>query len=185
MATWTGWESQFLTRAGIVVTPPNKRFLDEWAARATSNCPNNPIDLGVQVKGSSNCAAGTGFNPHTQRYPSHTSAAHAFAVELDQSYAKALRAALNSGNPFQYSGFQNVVSDLVTWGSDKFANYYLGQMTGGSGSGGSTGQAPHTHSGWAHLRRVVNHDFHTTLRDSEKTTNAALRSLARAHKVKG
>ena len=43
---------------------------------------------------------------------------------------------------------------------------------------------PHTHSGWQSLRKTVNHHGPKALHDAHNTTNAALRNLARARKVR-
>lgn len=186
MSTWSGWQSQFLRAANIVVTPPNMRFLTSWSNNAATGCRNNPVDLAIQAPGASDCAKLTGIFPHAQHYSSHASAATAFDTELRMKFAAALRAALNSGNVYQSDNANDVASVLVSWGSPDFANVYLNtaQHQGGGGGGGTGTKAPHTHHGYADLRRTVEHRLPASLRRSHKLTESALRSLGRGRRVK-
>lgn len=186
MATWTGWQIQFFNAANILNTPPNQRFLSAWASHATSpSCKNNPIDLSHARSGSSNCAKNTGINPWTQRYTSHGNAAAAFDAEIHAAWAHAILSALNSGNPFQVKNYSDVGSALVSWGSVKMFNWYMGQMQSGSGSGsGSGGVAPQTHRAWSDLQRSIDKRLPAALRSAEKASLAALRASGRARKVR-
>lgn len=186
MPTWNGWQSQFLHAAGILETPPNLRFLNNWASHATSNCKNNPIDLTHRTTGSTNCAKATGVFPQYQTYSSHARAASAFAWEVKYDPFQALFNALDSGNPFQVANPSDVGSVLVSWGSVKFFNWYMAQIQSGGGGGGGTGggDGPGAHKGWVNLRRSVNHKMPKSLHASERNIQAALRSLGHAHKVK-
>jgi hypothetical protein len=186
VATWSGWQAQFLRRAGIIVTPPNMNLLTLWSQNAHRSCRNNPIDLTHPLGGSSNCGASTGIFPHEQNYTSHAQAATAFSDEIHMPFAKALLDALNSGNPFDVAHPSPVGSVFVSWGSPAMLNAYLNHGSGsggGSGGGGGT-KASHTHTGWHDLRRSVNHNMPKSIRHSVKLTNAALRALGHGRKVR-
>jgi len=185
VATWSGWQAQFLHAAGLLDTPPSRRFLTEWAQNATHNCGNNPIDLSEPMPGARNCADNTGVLPKVKRYQDHTQAANAFKFELLYPWADAIRRALDSGNPYQFKGSDEVVSDLISWGSVKYANVYAAATTGAGGGGGGGGaHAPHTLGGWKDLRHSVNVHLPATLRQSNRYTVRALQALARARKVR-
>ena len=187
MATWANWRNEFLNHAGILVTPPNRTFLGDWANHATTNCPNNPIDLALTVGGSTNCHKLPGILLQAQHYTTHAHAAEAFKREVNLQAFKAILGALNSGNPYQVTNYQDVASALVSWGSDKFATFYLNKATGGppGGGGGASTKAPRTHTGWTHLRHVTNREIAPSLHKSTKYTRAALRALGRTRKVHG
>lgn len=186
MATWSGWQNQFLLAARIIETPPNRDFLTEWARHASSpQCRDNPIDLHVKVGGSSDCDHPAGFTHWTQAYTSHAHAATAFSDQVNSNQFAAILDTLGTGNPWQDSGYQEVHKALLAWPSVNFAAYYLNRMTGGgSGGGGKGGKAPHAHTGWTDLRHSVNHNMPKALRSSEEHTRAALRALSKARKVR-
>lgn len=186
MATWSGWQNQFLLAAKIIETPPNRDFLTEWAKHASSpQCHNNPIDLHAKVGGSNNCDHPAGFSYWTQAYTTHAHAATAFADQVNSNEYAAILDTLGTGNPWQDPGYQNVYKALKAWPSNNFAAWYLAKMQAAAGGGsGGKGQAAHTHAGWQDLRKVVNHRMPAALRTSKKHTDAAWRSLSRARKVR-
>jgi len=187
MATWSGWQNQFLLAAKIINTPPNRDFLTEWAKHASSpQCRDNPIDLHVKVGGSTNCDKPAGFTNWTQAYTTHAHAASAFAQQVNSNQFAAILDTLGTGNPWQDPGYQQVHKALLAWPSVNFAAWYLNKMTGGSGGGGGGGggKAARAHSGWNDLRRTVNHKMPKALSASQRNTNAALRSLSHARKVR-
>ncbi len=187
MATWSGWENQFLQRAGIIETPPNRTFLGAWAQHAPGSCKNNPVDLSTAVRGSTRCGATVAGFGRSQNYGTHAQAAHAFQIQVDTSWVQPLKAALNTGNPFQIGDRTAVIAVLKRWGSQQFATWYENATTagggGGSGGGSTTGQS--AHKGWNQIRRSVNHRMPHAINASEHNIRAALRSLGHAHKVKG
>ena len=186
MATWSGWQQQFLLAAGVVDTPPNRDFLTEWAKHASSpQCARNPIDLHHQVGGSTNCDHPAGFAYWTQAYKTHANAATAFRDQLNQNLYLAISDTLGTGNPWQDPGYKLVHKALLAWPSNNFAAYYLNRMTssGGPGGGGG-GKSAAAHSGWKHLRRSLNQHMPKALRTSQHNTSAALRSLSRGRKVR-
>lgn len=186
MATWGGWIIQLLGAAGIINTPPNQTFMEQWAAHDGPACKNAPVTLSTKVQGSTRCGATVTPLGRTQNYPTHAAAAHAFALQMALARMKPLRAALNSGNPFQIGDRSGAVSALRAWGSPSFADWYLNANSDGTtgGGSGSSGKAPHAHSGWQHLRTVVNHRMPKALRQSEQHTAAALRALGKGRKVR-
>lgn len=186
MGTWTGWQNQFLNAAGIIETPPNRDLLTSWAKNAHSSCGNNPIDLSHKLTGATKCANNTGINPTTWKYTSHTQAANAFKAEIHASWAAALLKAMNTGNPYQVSYYNDVGSVFVSWGSDKMLNVYLAAATGSQPSnpppitGGNTG----VHKGWHSVQQSLNHKWPSALNRAERELRVALRSVSKARKVR-
>lgn len=185
-ATWSGWVIQFLNRANVINTPPNQRFMSAWANHAPGSCRNNPITLSTSVAGSTRCGDTVAGFGRTQNYGTHAEAAHAFQIQMHTSWVKPLLDAMNTGNPFQIDNRDPVVAVLKRWGSPTFADWYASAPAGGGGGGGggSSTKAPHTHTGWHDLRRSVNQKTPATIRQSQKYTRAALRSLGRGRKVR-
>lgn len=161
--------------------------MTEWASHDNPSCKNSPITLSTKVKGSSNCGATVTPVGHTQSYATHANAVHAWTVQIKESFAKPIRDAIGTGNPFQISDRAPVVAALKHWGSPGFAAWYTNatdQGTTGSGGNPST-KAPHTHSGYHDLQHTWQHNLPAALDKSGRLTQAALRHLGRAHKVKG
>jgi hypothetical protein len=185
VTTWNGWQAEFLNAAHLLVTPPNIRFLTDWAAHANSpSCRNNPIDLYWPQPGSGNCVKPAGFSTWTQHYATHATAAHAFSLEIHTSDFAAIRAALNTGNPFQDPTVDPVVQALRAWGSTNFATWYSNQRGGtGGGGGGRTAIAPNTHKAWHDLQTSINKRVPDALRESRHLRAQTLRNIGRAHKV--
>jgi hypothetical protein len=186
VTTWPGWQIQFLAAARILNTPPNQRLLTSWAAHASApTCRNNPIDLSVKLSGSVDCASLPAITPKAQRYLSHVQAATAFRDEIHLPGARALLAAMQTGNPYQVSDPGAVASSLSWWGSQRFANTYLAAATGGSGGGGGGGHgvAPSTHRAWHDLQRSVNKAVPSAVRDSRRLRRQTLRDIAKVRRL--
>lgn len=187
MSTWSGWVDEFLTAARIINTPPNQRFMSEWASHANSpNCRRNPVDLHYGMGSSTNCVKPAGRDFWTQNYATHGDAAAAFAHQVNSTRFGAILDTLGSGNPFQDPGYKQVVAALNDWSSSLFAQWYLDQVqsSSGGGGGGSSTSAPHTHTGWHDLRRTVNRKLPHAIAQQVRLQRAALRSLGRGHKVR-
>lgn len=185
MATWSGWEDQFLKVAGLPTTAANRRFLDQWANHVESNCGNNPIDLTHKLTGSTDCARLPAITPKAQHYTSHAQAAQAFLFEIDGTNVKQLRNALESGDPFSVNNTGIVSEQIDFWGSTTFARFYFNETASAPGRGGSTAAFHDSHAlaGWADIRHSVNHNMPKALHDSQRLTRTALRRLGRARKV--
>ena len=186
MPTWSGWINQLLDAAGIIVTPPNRTFMSEWASHDKNPCANAPIVLSAFVQGATRCGATVTDFGYTYKYPSHAAAAHAFDIQTHNARAKPLLDALNTGNPFQIGDRSQVVAVLKHWGSPAFATWYANATTDGTtgGGGGGGGKASRAHGGWQDLRRSVNHRMPAALRKSGANSSAALRALSKARKVR-
>jgi hypothetical protein len=184
--TWSGWIIQFLNRANILNTPPNQTFMSEWASHSPGSCHFNPIILSTKVAGSSRCGDTVAGFGRTQNYGTHAEAAHAFSIQMHTAWVKPLLDALNSGNPFQIGDRSKVIAVLKRWGDEGFASWYANANTDGTGGGGGGGgsKSAAAHSGWKHLRRIVNQHMPKALRTSERNTAAALRSISRGRKVR-
>src|SRR5690242_11730495 len=154
MATWSGWQLEFLTAARIRNTPPNQQFLTDWAAHANSpSCRRNPIDLHAKVGGSGNCVKPAGFSWWTQHYATHADAAEAFSRQVNALEFGAILDTLGSGNPFDDPGYKQVATALDKWGSTNFAAWYLAQTQ--PTTGGDSGAATGIHKGWHDLQRSL------------------------------
>jgi hypothetical protein len=186
MATWSGWQNEFLNRANIIVTPPNRDLLDSWAKNAHTDCTNNPIDLSHQLAGATNCGTLPGIFAHAKHYTSHAQAATAFNDEIHAAFARALLDAMNTGNPYQVSNASDVGSVFVSWGSDKMLNVYLNAAAAGGPGAPPPGGSGSTdiHHGWNSVRRSLNKNWPHSLNTSERNVHAALRSLSHSRKVK-
>lgn len=138
------------------------------------------------MQGSTRCGATVAGFGRTQNYATHQEAAHAFQLSIDSSLAAPIKAALNTGNPFQISNRAPVVQALKDWGSPTFATWYQNATTDGTtGTGGQPNtRAPHTHSGYHDLQRTWQHNLPTALHKSGNLTNGALRSISHGRKVK-
>ena len=182
MATWSGWDTDFLAAASLPNTAANRRFMDDWANNATApGCANNPIDLTHKETGSKNCHATGQTGVSIQRYTNHTWARTAFNTEIHSGKYAHLLAALKSGNPYTVKDAGAVASDLGSWTSVKFGNTYLAEtQTGGT----SASFAPHATRGWADLQRSINRGGPTALRKISGFSRATSTTLARRRRVK-
>lgn len=181
MPTWTGWQTQFLRAAGVIVTPPNLHLLNAWANHAATNCARNPIDLSATRPGSSDCAALRNLTPKAQRYTSHASAAAAFHDELHDGFARPLLAAMNTGNPYDVDNSQEVANVFLAWGSDAMHDAYLKGIPAQTDSGSTS--APGVHKGWSDIRHSINKKAPASLTASHKQIAAALRLTAKARRL--
>lgn len=186
MGVWAGWEAEFLTAAQVPDTAQNRRFLDDWHSHAETNCGNNPVDLSALVSGSTDCASLPAINAKAQHYTTHGNAAHAFYVQTHANYAKALLAALKSGNPYTVGNTGTVAQDLSAWGSQAFSQTYFNETANAPGRGGAV---PGVHDarllhGWRSLQGSLGPNMRHALASSAKSRRAALQSLARARRVR-
>lgn len=186
MPTWSGWVNDFLNSAGVIITPPNRTFMEEWAKHAPGSCKNNPIDLTKAVAGSTRCGATVGGFGRSQNYPTHADASRAFRLQMFTDWVLPLADALGTGNPFQIPDRAAAVAVLERWASPSFASWYKNAnadgTTGGSGSGGAFDA--HGLGGWRALQHSINHNLPHALRTSKANTNAALRAVSKGRKVK-
>lgn len=186
MPTWSGWIIQFLNAAHTLNTPPNQTFMSEWASHDHPSCKNSPITLSTKVTGSSNCGATVTPMGHTQQYSTHQQAAHAFNLQIHVPVVNDILKALDTGNPFQISNRDPVVTALHTWGSPGFAQWYKNATgQGGTGGGGGvSGRAPDIMTAWRQLQHSINKDLPHAVKQSRRMTQEALRELHRSHKVR-
>lgn len=185
MTTWGGWQTEFLTAAQVPNTTNNRRFLDDWASHAETNCRNNPVDLSAKVSGSTNCHSLPAITARAQNYTTHGNAAHAFYVQTHAGSSKALLAALASGNPYTVDDTGAVATDLSAWGSQGFAQRYFAETAGQRGGGGGGGPtAPHSTKAWGQLQNQVNRQLPTTLRKVSGLQAATSTTLRRRRRVR-
>jgi hypothetical protein len=187
VATWSGWENQLLSKAGLPTTAANRQFLDIWAQQADTNCQNNPIDISHVNTGSFNCKRLTPTR-QAQGYATHATAALAFQSEISSGNFPTLFSQLNSGHPFSDATETTVqvgANELAAWGSIGFSKNFpfVYPPHAQPGGGGGSLNIPHAHKGWADLRHSVNVKLPAKLRDSQKLGQSALHQLAKTRKV--
>jgi len=186
---WQGWETAVLNAGGWPVTPDNVRFLQEWHPYEKSNCGYNPLNTTLPTKGSTNCVHVPKSNLWVQNYISKSSGAKATAVTFQGPFYPNIQAALQQGNPYVYPAPQALADEITTWGTPKYAAFYLQQVTGVTTPPPSPATAsasiPSGHSGWGDLRNSVNRHLPTQLARSQALRMAALRALAGRARVKG
>lgn len=182
-ATWDGWQADFLGAAGIIVTPPNMDFLGDWHAHAPGTCNFNPIDLSTAAGKSTRCGATVAGFGRTQNYPTHADAEQAFKHQITAASMKPLKAALDTGNPFQIGDRASAVAAIVKWGSPQFAAWYKTATASGQTGGSKGSSTADLMGGWHSLRRSLNRNWRRGLNRGEHNLNAALRSLSHSRKV--
>lgn len=183
-ATWDGWQADLLGAAGIIVTPPNMDFLSDWHAHAPGSCNFNPIDLSTSVSGSTRCGATVAGFGRTQNYGTHAQAETAFKRQVTAASMKALKAALDTGNPFQIGDRTAAVAAIVKWGSPQFAAWYKTATSSGQTGGSKGSGTADLMGGWHSLQRSLNRNWRRDLNRGERSLHAALRSLGHSRKVR-
>lgn len=186
MSVWSGWEADLLSHSSVPNTANNRRFLDDWHARAETNCNNNPIDLSVDTPGATQCAPLATTGGHARNYATSGDAVHAFSVQINQAAYHDLKVAMLTGNPYTADNTGVAAGDIAAWGSESFAQWYFSQTANAPGRGGGPVpvNAPQAHKGWADMRRSVNHHWPQALAASDRHIRIALRSIGKARKVR-
>lgn len=182
MATWPGWQAQLLLAAGLPNSSNNVSFLTDWHNHANTNCGNNPVDISLNISGASPCKLTSNPNHRARNYANRDQAAGQFAAQIHSGSYPTLLAVLRDSNPYDLDRYPQVTANLDTWGSGKFADWYSTKLSNLVAGGNIA--APRAHNGWADLRRSANRKGPAALRDSDRLTNAALRSLSRVRKVR-
>lgn len=182
--TWGGWQAQMLTASPGLVTPPNITFMTQWHDHAPGTCQFNPVDLSTAVTGSARCGDTVAGFGRTQSYGTHAQAVRAFRIQMDSAQSRPIKAALNTGNPFQIPDRTAAVKAIRDWGSPQFADWYASATTSGGTGSGTGGIAPDTTGGWNSLRRSLNRNWRRGLSDGERNLHAALRALSHSRKVR-
>ena len=183
MSTWTGWVDDVLARATLPATSENSAFLTQWAKQDGTSCGNNPLAMYWPESGASKCQPLGIRNEWIRKYVSHAQGAAAFDDQLRLDPYPNLLKALQGGDPWSVSDAdaQKVTGELVYWGANKFSNYY-GNATWAKQTGAIS--APAAHAGWKALQDSFNRKMRPTLAHSQATTDAALRQLGKARKVR-
>lgn len=187
MASWSGWQKQFLVNAELPDTADNRAALTAWANNPNTTCANNPIDLSHKTATSKACKALPGSR-EAKKYVSHADAIGAFTAQIHSGDFPSLLGAFHSGAPEAVADSQAVYADLRKWGSTFYSNDYLQHVTGSQPSPPTTTttvKAPRAHGGWADLQRSLNVKWRKSLDHTDRINRASLRSLQRMHKVKG
>jgi len=186
MAAWSGWITDLLAAAKLPYTQGNQTWMGDWHNSADSNCKNNPVDISRGATGATNCHKLTGTRT-AKNYRSHGSAQTAFNGQLRSGNFPHLLAALKSGDPYGVAKPADVITDLEKWGSLTFAfeltqNY--GPPHGQPPPPSGNIKAPQVHTGWRDLQHSFNSHMRQELDQAHRTTNAALRTLQKARKVR-
>lgn len=187
MATWVGWQAQFLEAAGLPTDEAVQNLLFDWSQHAASSCRNNPIDVSRAASGASNCHRLTASRT-AKNYTSHGQAASAFAHEINSGNFPHLLAQLGFADPYEAPSVSAVTAELRKWGSPAFASFFQAHAHSGSGSGGGGGGGgpgePHVHKGWADLARSLNSRAPRALSRSSHLVRQALRASSHGGRVR-
>ena len=183
MATWTGWQSDLLARAGFTASDGNLHFMTAWGSHSKTDCSSNPVMISWPLGRSKDCEPLGIRSLQIQAYTSHAQGASAFDQQLRQDDYSHIISALQSNDPYSLpdADAKGVYNDLVRWGTPEAANAYANATYASQTPGAKTPQA---HSGWAALRVSLNEHMPAQLNASQKTTAAALRTLQKARKVR-
>lgn len=179
MGFFPNWPGVLLDAANLDHGSDNLTFMNKWHADASSDCRNNPVDISRSTGGSTKCKVLTSSRT-AQTYASPADAADGFSGQIRSGNFPHLLALLVSGQPPTQANYADVSADLRKWGSPKYAGYIV-QQYGPPPAGIG---APKLHSGWGAMRISFNNHMVDTLKESRRNTNAALRALARARKVR-
>lgn len=182
MSVWSGWQADLLNAGKFPNSSANRAFLTAWHNHATSNCALNPVDISKQTGKWTACKhldAGRTAN----NYGDQQSAEDAFKDQIRGTEYLALPTGLFNSSLDPTNTSPAVIAEIRVWGSARFADYLSGQAATGSG-GGIGGKSVGIHRGWTDLRNSVNQNLPGAFRDSQKLSAQALRSLAKARKVK-
>ena len=190
MNTYKGWQRDLLAAAKLPDTSHTRQFLSDWNAAAESDCDLNPLDLTTRLDHSKNCRLYRGPRHGTIHYQAYAHSAdtrRAFADQIAQSRYVTIRHALESGNPYDTSKITaddaaTIETALAYWGSAAFGADYA--QTIADGGPPPTLKAPQALKGWGDLQHSVNHKLPTAIHSSQHSRAAALRELARVHKVR-
>lgn len=179
---WNQWTDQFCAAAQVPHNSQNISFLEGWNDFANTSCRNNPIDLSRSEPGSTNCHKLPGGKT-AKNYTSHARAANAFRDQLNSGSYQFLYSYLLGKLDNTKPNIAHAVDDLIEWGSTKYAQV-VADAAGVPYPGTGGGSTVHFHKGWDDLRRSVNRRYPRALTDSKKFTDAALRKLAHASRVR-
>lgn len=179
MPTWSGWEDQFLTAINAPTSASNRTFLDDWAAHATSNCADNPIDLSHPETRSADCHKLTSSRT-AQRYATHATATRAFVQQVQSGNFNELASGFSNNLLDPANAPAALIAEIRAWGSAAFANWLAQQ----SGVGGKAPAPSDAFKGWTDLQRSFNKHMPRALDQADTLRRGALRTLARAHKVR-
>ena len=179
MGFFPNFAGVLLDAAGLDHGQTNTTFLTKWHANASSDCRNNPVDISRTAGGSSKCQQLTATRA-AQTFSSPADAADAFAGQIHSGNFPHLLALLKSAEPPTTNTYADVSADLRKWGSASYAGYiaqHYGPLPVGIG-------APQAHRGWSALQDSLNRKMRPSLQQASKSTDAALRHLAKARKVR-
>ena len=183
MATWTGWQADLLGRAGFATTDGNLHFMSAWGSHSKTDCSSNPVMISWPLGRSKNCEPLGIRSLQIQAYTSQAQGASAFDQQLRQDNYSHLISALQGGDPYNLpnDAAKQVYNDLIRWGTPEAANAYAVATYASQVPGLKT---PKAHEGWKALQVSINQHMPQELDASRRTTDAALRTLQKARKVR-
>jgi hypothetical protein len=183
VSTWTGWRQDLLDAAQAPYNSQTSKFIGDWHSHDGPSCKNNPVSISRAASGSTRCKQLPGLTIYARAYTTQAQGATAFGRQVRSGNYPHLLGALQDGAPYDLTPEQAglVGEDLVSWGSSTWGHIYFGEIQSGQGVGVG---APKAHKGWAAIGRSVNKTMPDAIDSSRRTTSAALRTLAKARKVR-
>ena len=180
MATWSGWGVALEKTLDVTSTAANRKFLNEWAKATTIECGSNPLAAVLAFGDSKHCHHVSG-DIYVQAYSSHAHGIEATAKQLREKPYAPILAALKSGDPVTYTGWQETVGALGTWGAHAFAVEYSKEATtaqpGSSGGGAATVDAARSLAGYKHFANQLVYTIPEQIRRSQHLRAEALAKL--------
>lgn len=152
---WPYWYRDILSGLGAPDTAKNELFFNVWQTYEQSGAQNNPLNTTEPWPRS------TVYNSAGVRnYSDPADGADATVATLQGSAYAAIRAALETGNPFTVTDGPAVADGITTWGTPSFAAWYLtqgptaqtGPLSAGTGPGTSTHQVD---AAWLRLMKQL------------------------------
>jgi hypothetical protein len=177
VSVWPGWERDVLTALKAPINADTTKFMDEWHAFEGGSALNNPLNTTQPELGATN------YNSvGVKNYPSSAVGTKATVTTLENGRYPDIIGALRSGVPFTYGNKGAVSSQIQTWGSFNFANWYMQQgiaaqpgvpaETAPSGTMGTQSM-----TAWHVLSLTLGREVPQSLQHSQKARAAALHKL--------
>jgi hypothetical protein len=177
VSVWPGWERDVLTALKAPIDADTTKFMDTWHDYEGGSALNNPMNTTQPEPGATN------YNSvGVKNYVSSASGTLATVTTLENGRYPDILAALRSGKPFAYGNKGAVASQLQTWGSFTFANWYMQQGIASQPGVPAETTPPSTMGtqsiqAWHVLSLTLGREVQRSLQHSQKARAAALHKL--------
>ncbi len=184
-STWPHWMLQLLSAAGLPTTTENVNWLRNWQEWEHTTCSRNPLNTYWPAPGSSRCHR-LPNGKSARNYATRSSAADAFAQQLNLTDFPELRKALATGNPDGDPNVDALLLDLQKWGALNWQRHISeaqGVTIPDTGGGNPQGAVANVSGAWTNLHRVLSREGHATIVQLQRSTVALRRNERRLRRV--